>query len=184
MWKEYYLFEYEERVCALSRCDFERVLEVVGTLHPQGVKLNTELRACTFHLSDKASGPWIGRIPEDGHPREAGEGFLEYPQPFPTKLGRNGGQPRSVPARPGKARHEMTNRVTHPSKDDGDCLGRVLRGLSGRRIYRKDNVNFKTDQFSGKGGESFGCRVSESVFDENVLPLNVAELAESLSKCV
>jgi hypothetical protein len=57
VWKQQcWLVDDEERASAFLDCCFERALELVVISHPQGVKLDTNLRACTFHLSVILSG--------------------------------------------------------------------------------------------------------------------------------
>ena len=88
---------------------------------------------------------------------------------------------------PGRAKLAMSPAPTGsamPAKTMGDRPGRLLRGKRRWRSWGDDNVRLETDQLGRKLGQSLDPPARKSDFDGNVLPLDVAELAQPLPEGV
>src|SRR5262249_50075747 len=79
------------------------------------------------------------------------------------------------------ARHEpRAHRVGYAREDDGDGA-RCLLGRHGRRCARgHDDVDLELDQLRSERGELPDLPVREPIFDADVLPFDVAALAQPL----
>jgi len=118
---------------------------------------------------------------ENAHSRDAGNRLLEHLQPFSTQISGDSGQARNVSTRPREA-SDKVQRIGNPRKHDGDRLSDVFGRAGSRGIYRKDDVNFKTDQLGHEIREPIQLPLRESVFKNNVLSFNVPKLAKTSAK--
>jgi hypothetical protein len=63
-----------------------------------------------------------------------------------------------------------------PREDNRDGPGRTPRGQGRGRTHRGDHVNLQTDQLRRKIGEPIKLSLRPSVFENNIAPLDIAEL--------
>jgi len=76
------------------------------------------------------------------------------------------------------------NRIANKPDDDGDCRGGVL-GSEGRGRGRgEDEVHLAAHELSRELGELIALPFGVSDLNRDVLALDPAELAESLSECL
>ncbi len=128
----------------------------------------------------------IGRVREDGHTADLGDGLLEQLQlsgdDFQAGIA---GHPCDVPARAREARDEPgANRIANGNHDDGDRLGGVLGCRHSLRPPRYDEVHLEPDQLGREAGQPVDPILSISIVDDNILALNPPELAQPLPERV
>ena len=75
-------------------------------------------------------------------------------------------------------------RDRRPRHDDGDRPWSPLGGQGCRRAAGDDHVRLETDQFGGEIGKPLVLPLGPPVLDDDVLPLDVAELTQPLSEGV
>ena len=89
------------------------------------------------------------------------------------------------PPRPRQARDEPGRHgITNDRRNDGDRLGRLRRGPNVVSIGRHDDVDLETDQLGCKMSESFSPHLSGGEDEGDVLPLDIAELAQPSTECL
>jgi hypothetical protein len=71
------------------------------------------------------------------------------------------------------------SRVRH---DDWDFARRLLRRLSGGREPSDDYIDFETDQLGGQFGKPVDLSFCRSKLKSNVLPFDVPQISQPLSK--
>src|SRR6266542_3374680 len=123
------------------------------------------------------------RVPDDGNPRELGDGCFEQLQTLGHRLTHDDSEPRSVGARARETGHVAAAdwvRVAH--EDDGNRSGRSLGrpGVDGRR--RDDEIDLEADEVLHQAREPVKSPFGPAVFDDDVLTLDPAEIAQTLPK--
>ena len=128
----------------------------------------------------------IGRVREDGHTADLGDGLLEQLQLFGEHFQAGAaGHPCDVPARAREARDEPgANRIANGNHDDGDRLGGVLGRRHSLRPPRYDEVHLEPDQLGRQVGQPVDPTLRISIVDDNILALNPPELAQPLPERV
>ncbi len=100
--------------------------KILRTFHLDGLKLQSQSlggNLCLFELADVAS---IGRVPQDGHPGDAGKRLVVELEALRRQLGEERGQPGDVSARAHEARREaLANGIRKGDADDGNGRGRL-----------------------------------------------------------
>ena len=104
---------------------------------------------------------------------------------FPSNSAAMRGQPCHVAAWLREARYEAgCHRVPSDRGDDGDGLGRVLGREGAGGAGREDDVRLETDKLLREDRMPFLLPLRPLVPDDEILPLHVAELTETLTKGV
>jgi len=137
--------------------------------------LGRPMRISEFHLLAS-----MGRIPEDGDPGHRGDHLLEELQPLAGRLGGLDVQPRDVSLRPREVGDLPDADGVGASGHDRDRPGRPA-GRDCREIpHRTDDVDLETHEIRRQFGEKFRLSLRRSDLDDDVLPLDPAQLAEFL----
>jgi hypothetical protein len=55
----------------------------------------------------------------------------------------------------------------------------LLSGLSGRRVYRDDDIHIETDKLVSESTETIKLTPCVSIFDADVLAFNAPEISET-----
>src|SRR5262245_43998414 len=93
--------------------------------------------------------------------------------------------PGDVPTRPREAgREPVPDRVAHDRHHDGDSSGRLLCSEGRGGIAGENEIEIKTEQLRRQLWESLDPSIRSPVFDDDVLPLHIPALAQSLPKGV
>src|SRR6185503_14869337 len=157
------------------RGGLKSALEILATANLQQLKLYAQGLGHDLSLPELGGVAWVGRIPEDRHPRDSRNDLLEETQPFPAQLRGKLAEARDVAARPSQARDEpCRHRITDAYHNDGDCPGYLLGSLNHRRAYRNDNVRVQVDQLAQDLRDSLKPSLHRSKFKDEVLSLHVA----------
>jgi hypothetical protein len=122
-------------------------------------------------------------VPEDGDASRTRQRLLEDLDLLLGQLGDLVAQARRVASGPGDTGNQPgLDGIRHHSPDDGDCGSGLLRGS--RRTYAMghDHVDLEEDEFGREIGEPLGPPVSPSLLDDDVLALDVPELAQPVPK--
>jgi hypothetical protein len=91
------------------------------------------------------------------------------------------GQPRDVAAGPRQASDDpIPNRISFVRHDNGNRVRRFLGGTGYWRTGRNDNVYLETHQLGRERGEAIEFSLCISILNDNVFPLHVAELPQTL----
>src|SRR5215510_1841405 len=103
-------------------------------------------------------------------------------EPFAGQAGLVEKQPSDVPSRPGEAAgvsscHRIGLEV---DRDDRYRVRRTLRGPDGRRTDHHESGDVSSEQLPDQIGERLELSTSESHFEGNRLPLDIAEPAQPL----
>jgi hypothetical protein len=115
---------------------------------------------------------------------DARNGLLEQLQVPADCVRTEKGQPGDTTARPRTADHQSApNCIGDSREDNGSRPDRLLsREGQGRTLNNKD-VSFEPLKFNREIREPFWLPLGGSVFDEEVFPLEIAEIQQGLSKC-
>jgi hypothetical protein len=146
------------------------------------LKLHSQRLGRDVHFSYRELVVRIGRVREDGHTVDIGDGLLEQFQLFGDDFQAGAaGHPCDVPARPREARDEPgANGIANTNHDDRDRLGGILGCRHSLRPRRYDDVHLEPDQLGRKIRQPVEPTLSESIVDDNILALNPPELAQPL----
>src|SRR2546423_13963363 len=93
-------------------------------------------------------------------------------------------QPRDVSARPSETRNEAGLHRIHADLGDDD-RDRACRahGRKGRRLtVSHDDIHWQTDELRREAGKLFCVAACVPIFDGEVLPLDIASVAQTLLK--
>src|SRR5262249_39731750 len=128
----------------------------------------------------------IGRVREDCHTADRGDGLLEQLQPFTESFHTDAeGHPRDVTGRTREVRDEPEpNRIANANHYDGDRLGGVLGGHGSWRRRGYDDVHLEPDQLGREVGQPVKPTLRKSIVDDDVLAFNPPELAQPLPERV
>jgi hypothetical protein len=150
------------------------------------LKLHSQRPGRDVHFSYRELVVRIGRVREDGHTADLGDGLLEQLQLFGDDFQAGvAGHPCDVPARAREARDEPgANRIANGNHDDGDRLGGVLGCRHSLRPPRYDEVHLEPDQLGRQVGQPVDPILRISIVDDNILALNPPELAQPLPERV
>ena len=169
----------DEGVRAIRARLAKRGAELVRSFHLQRLKVHAQRLGRGLGRSQLALAA-ARRMPEDGDARHPGDGLFEEFHPLPAQVLREERLPRDVPAWSGEARDETgPHRVVRERHDDRDCGGGLL-GCECHGSICDDNVHLETHQVGGQAWEPFGSSLCPSLFDNDVSPLDVTELAKPL----
>src|SRR4029077_4336421 len=114
-------------------------------------------------------------------PGHLGNYLLEQLKSFAAYLRGHLSQPRDVSTWPREASDEARRHwIADVQYSDGNCAGCFLdcKGLT--RRPDQDSVNLKADQLGCESGKTFGFSFCISVFNVDVLPLNMSKLVQTL----
>ena len=100
---------------------------------------------------------------------------------FAVNSGINPGHSRNVSTRPRQAGNESRpNGITTEGHDDRDHLSCVLRSLDCFIPCGHDDVDLDMDQLGRERGEAIEFSLCISILNDNVFPLDVPKLAQTL----
>src|SRR5215475_8051577 len=126
---------------------------------------------------------WVQRIPEDGHPGAPRHSLLEQLQLLPERRDAQATDACDVPSWPREAGDEpRAHRIAHVRHDDGNQAGGLLRRTARLRPRRDKDIDVQLDQLGHEVAEPLGSSLCPAVFDNNILSLHVAEVAERLTE--
>ena len=128
----------------------------------------------------------VAHIPEQGR-RAARRGSISRRScsPFPAQLRGYKGEPGDIGTRVGEACHEAgAHGVTAAGEHDGDRAGRLFRREDGGVRRCDEHIHPEPDKLRREGREPCDVAVCPAVFDDEVLALHVAEVAQPLPECV
>src|SRR5882724_2020727 len=74
---EYGVRENQERARAFPGHRREGTVDLLGIPRLQGLKSHPQGPSCSLRIAQPGCARWIGRIPEEGHPRDLGNHLLE-----------------------------------------------------------------------------------------------------------
>ena len=121
----------------------------------------------------------VRRVPEHGDPRLLRKGLVEQLQTLAAHLGRDTGHAGDITSRAGQALDKPgRDRVTTRSHNDGNHRGRPLGRERGLRAGRDDQIHLEPDELGGERGEPLQAPLRAAGFETEILPVDVAELAE------
>jgi hypothetical protein len=121
-------------------------------------------------------------MPEGSNARHGG---LQQLQPLGGKLGAKKRHSSNVPTRPSEASHEpISDWIAHDRHHDGDSGGRVLCSAGRGGVAGDNEVGIEIDELLRQLCESPDLSIRSPVFDDDVLPLHIAPLAQSPQKGV
>ena len=125
-------------------------------------------------------------IQENDHVSCARHSLFEELDPLPGKCRREGErQSGQVFARMGDAFDETeVHRVGHPDEHDRDARRGLLGRLGAYSRRLDDHVDFRSEQIAEQLGETLDVPVCPSFLHEDVLPLDVTELAQTRAERV
>src|SRR5262249_5594712 len=125
------------------------------------------------------------RIPEKGNAREAGNKLFEEFYPFGTNVWTEDRVASDIPTRTSQAHNEPgSNGIADRNHNNRNCLrcspGREARG----RPVGPDDVSPMANELCGSVGEPFRFPIAISIVKGNVLPFDVAKIAQRVSESV
>ena len=131
----------------------EGVVDFAGVPRLHGLQLYAQCPGRILRVSHLQCVAGIGRIPEEGHPRDLGDDLLEQLQLLPDQIGQHQGQPGDVSSWAREAGDEShRHRISNDRHDDGDRCGHSLCRLDRRRTTCHDDVHLETDQLGREAG--------------------------------
>ena len=127
--------------------------------------------------------PGIREVDPYRHPRHRGSSLLEELEGFGDHAGREGRQARDVASRSRQAGHKPApDGITDGNHDDRGCLRRLLGRQGRRRARGNEDIYLETNQLGRQAGESVGRPWCAPAFNDDVLALDVTELAQPLTQ--
>ena len=124
-------------------------------------------------------------MPEGSNARYGGKRLLEQLQPLGGELRAKERHSGNVAARLSEAGHEpISDRVAHDRHHDGDSGRRLLCSAGRGGIAGDDEVEIETNELLRQLCKSLDVSICIPVLDDDVLPLHIAPLAQSLQKGV
>jgi len=139
--------------------------------------------AAKRNLLQERFGEGIGYIGESGHATGRRQQVANQLHALAREFGGHAGDPGDISARPRKARDESrADRISGLSHDDGDVARRLSGRHSGRREPGDDYIDVEADQLGGQFGQPARVTLRRSKLEANVLPFDIAKIAQALSK--
>jgi hypothetical protein len=127
----------------------------------------------------------IRRVPKQSDSGLLRKRFLQQLQALTAELRRDAGQAGDVATRPRQALDEpYSHCVATRPHHDRDHRSRLLGGERGLRSERDDDVDVEADELGCERGKPLRPALGVSVFDEEVLSLDVAKLVEPETESV
>src|SRR4029079_15508143 len=125
----------------------------------------------------------MARIADDRYPRNAGSRLLERFEPLGRQLVRQQGYSGCVASGPSQTLRdaELDGIGTH-SVDNWNRLRRLRHVGRDVAAKGKNHCWLDLNQFRGEAGKTLGSSLSVSVFDSDVLTVDIAEFAKALQK--
>src|SRR5712692_4446745 len=124
-----------------------------------------------------------GWVPDDGNPREPGNGPLEQLQALGHSLAHDNGEPRDVAARPSEAGHVAgADGIRVAREYYGNRRGRSLGRSSVDGSRCNDDINLEPDQFLHQAWEPIEPPLGPAVLDRDVLSLDPTQIAQTLAE--
>src|SRR5262245_28274983 len=157
----------------------ERGLEVIRAPYWNYVKVKAQgLRRDLYRLHRRRLRT-IAWIRQDSDVRNPGNGLLEQRKSLPAQLWGEDGQSGDVPARsPQTGDESVLDRAVVGRHDNGNSARRLLGGSGRDGAGGHDHVDLETDQLGGEVGQAMRFCLRETVDDADLLPLDVAEVAQ------
>src|SRR5262249_23886631 len=95
------------------------------------------------------------------------------------------GDARDITPRLGETGHyARSDGITAAEENDGNRFRRSFKCEDSGRPSSKDRVHFLIDQLPCELGKALCLSLGKTILDENILSLNVVELAERLDECI
>src|SRR5262245_60461996 len=180
--------QYDESIGALFTHRQECAIELGSPPHLHELKLHLQGACCSCYLPHHLLHGRVAvsaGMPEGSNARHGGKSLLEQLQPLGGKLRAEERHPGDVPTRPREAgREAVPDRVAHDRHHDGDSSGRLLCSEGRGGIAGENEIEIKTEQLRRQLWESLDPSIRSPVFDDDVLPLHIPALAQSLPKGV
>ena len=121
---------------------------------------------------------------KDGNAGSLGYRLCEQLHPFLDQILGDAGEPRDIPARPSETGDEaVPNRIGEVRRDDGDGSGCLLEGADRRVAICEDHVNPESNQLVYELREPIVSPLGIPALEEEVLSLDIADVAQSLPEC-
>src|SRR5215831_3654518 len=143
------------------------------------------LRAHRFlHVSNELLSSRIHRIHQQGNHPGLGNQLGEQLEAFGRQVAGENTEAGEVATRSRQTSDEAgADRVADAGENDRDCRGRVLRRECRREAAAcNDQIDLAVDKMGGHRGQPIIATLGPAVFDRNVLPLDVAGFAQSLTE--
>jgi hypothetical protein len=123
----------------------------------------------------------VGRIDQHSDDGRIGHQFMQQPKPLSHQLGGQNRNTRDVAAGPIQARYEAElDRVNASREGDWNCRGRGLGSKCWRDAGSGNHGYLTTNQIGCQGRQSVILALRRTVFDRDVLALDVADLSQTL----
>src|SRR5215471_17128320 len=124
-------------------------------------------------------------LDEQANASELRNDLLEQFQPLAGQLRRKEGHTGRVLARSREARYEViANRVGDRRHDERSRLVELANSDDCFRAVRNNHVHIQLEQLLGQIGQSFSPPGSPSIYQDEILTLDVTELLQSVLKSV
>src|SRR5262249_55760615 len=156
-----------------------------GTSYSQRLKLYLQSARRSLVLFKTNRSPYTVRIPEDSNTRHPWNHLLKQFQPFSAQLSGESGEPCDISSR-------ARETIDYPSRDwilccgynNGDRLGRLL-GCDDSFLKRGDkDIDLELHEFGYQGRDPVQLPISKAVLNQNIFPLNVAQISQALPECL
>jgi hypothetical protein len=112
-----------------------------------------------------------------------GQNLFKNLQPLAAQFRAGIHQPGNVPAGPSEAGSMSGHyQVSGYANNDGNGPSGLFQGADRRLSVRDDDIHPQINQFGGKLRKAIRFPFRPAVLDDDVLPLNVTEIAQTLSE--
>jgi hypothetical protein len=161
----------------------ERALDIVGPSYFQPKHGGAASLCRRLDLSQERGVRGLVCEHQDAHPFHAGHGLREELQPLGAQPLRKTREPRHVAARASQAPHQShPDRIARADHDDGNRLRRPRQRRDRRIAEGRNDVQLEADELGRQRRKPFEARVRQARLDDEVLALDVPEVAEALPK--
>src|SRR5262249_13890029 len=158
--------------------------------HVKGVDSNAERIGTLLHHGSKCAFELVGAVHVDKyemqrHARELRDQLLEDLQPFGAHLRAQNSVTGRVCAWSGEIGHQArSDWVVDRDHHNRYCGGRLLRRARGGGSVDRNDVHWYGDEFPCADSESVGVSICRTIFNREVLSLDIAGLPEPLAEVV
>ena len=175
---------HEERASTRVSRSLERALDLAGELsNVEREQLPPPRPSGRLSRLPGRAASGTQPIPEDCQWRRTWSELLEQLEPLPGRLRQLKAQPREVPAWACEALDKsLADGVRGANHHNGDRRGRLLE----RREHGSgtdDDIYLETDKLGCEVVEALDLALAPTGFGHEVLPIHVAELAQSIEEC-
>ena len=160
----------------------EGAIQLVAAANDDLMDFKAHIWGALLNLLEKGLHERIVGIAQNAHAARPRYDLGDQFEALCRRLGGGGGQSGEIAVRPRKVADQPRRDWIACHHDDGNVAGRILCRMGGRGLYRDDDIDLAANQFRRQFGEASDLALRRSDLDLDILPLDIAKIAERLAK--